>query len=255
MIMSRIEFLGRIFPAGTRISINNAPRVRLPIRNLTFAVDITTIVTDSSVQVICDMPVQFEPENLINIYVDVITVVQGVVNLAGFHLRAGVIVCIDYWVDPSGNKAGISLNDPNLPQYCTAFIGATNFHKAIELLVAEPAIHMVLNDLILGQVFANHALINCARAVEGIRHMIAGHGTDPKKAWPIMCDALNIERPYIHPITENSTKPRHGNVVVVAGPTIRDVTQRSWIIMDRFFHYRLCKNQKLSDPQFPLLRG
>ncbi len=149
MGMSRIEFLGRIFPAGTRIRINNAPRVRLPIRNMTFAVDITTIVANSSVRVLCDMPVQFNPENLINIYVDVTTFVQGVINLAGFHLGAGIIVCIDYWIDPSGNKSEISLIDPNLPKYCTAFTGAINFHQAINLLVAEPAIHMVLSDLIL----------------------------------------------------------------------------------------------------------
>jgi hypothetical protein len=253
--MSRIEFLGRVFPPGAHISINNAPRVRLPIRNLPFAVDITAIVADSEVRIICDLPVPFQLENLTNIYVDVITFVQGMVNLVGFHLGAGVIVCIDCWVDPLGNETEVALADPNLPQCCTAFNGTANFQEIVKLLIAEPAIHMALNDLILGQIFSNHALINCARAVEGIRHMIAGPGTDPRKAWPITCNALNVDRSYIQPITEYSTKPRHGNVVVVDGTIIREIAQRSWILMDRFFHYRLLQNQRLAAPQFPLLRN
>ena len=253
--MAKIEFIGRIFPAGTHISINNAPRIRLPIRNLSFSADVTTNVIDSNVRIICDIPVSFRPKYLINLYVDTTTLVQGIVNLVAFHLGAGAIVCIDHWLDPSGNKSEISLSDPNLPQYCTAFNGSVNFRQVIELLVAEPALHMILNDLVLAQVFPNHALINSARAIEGIRHLIAGLGTEPKKAWPIMCNALNIERSYIQLITDHSTKPRHGNIVTLDGVTMLLITERSWVITDRFLHYLLRKKQKLSGTQFPLLRN
>ena len=252
--MPRIVFLGRVLPSGTQIGIHNAPTIRLPIRNLSYTVDITTEADNSSVRVTCDLPIAFKLEHLINIYIDVVILVSGMVNLAAFTLGAGVVLCLDRWIDPDGNELEISINDPNLPQYCTSFSGDT-FQKVLNLLVAEPYMHMGLTDLILGQYFPNHALINCARAVEGIRHMIVGHGTDPKKAWPIMCDLLNIDRSYIQPITENSTKPRHGNVVIVDGVTVQLVSQRSWVIMDRFLHYRLGGNQKLPLVQFPLLQG
>jgi hypothetical protein len=97
--------------------------------------------------------------------------------------------------------------------------------------------------------------INCARAIEGIRHIIAGQGTEAKAAWPIMREALNMDKSYLDLITDNSIPRRHGQLKPVEENTIQEILRRSWTIMDRFFHYRLQGDTPLSIDRFPLLSG
>lgn len=183
-------------------------------------------------------------------------IVQALVNLSAFRLGGGVVVFFDHWTDEFGNESGISLNDPALSSLCTAFRGQPkNFLSVMNVIFAEPPLFMALNDLILSLTLPNHAPINCARSVEAIRQMIAAQGMNRAKAWPIMRSMLNLDQSYIQLITDSSTKHRHGNYVHISGNIVQEITKRSWVIMDRFLHFRLRKNKKLPIRKFPLLIG
>jgi hypothetical protein len=53
------------------------------------------------------------------------------------------------------------------------------------MATADQAMSLALSDLVLAQTAPLLAEINCGRAIEGIRHIIAGQGTEAKIAWPI----------------------------------------------------------------------
>jgi hypothetical protein len=122
------------------------------------------------------------------------------------------------------------------------------------MITGDKAMTVALNDLILAQP-PNLAKINCARAIEGIRHIIAGQETDRDKAWLIMREALKVDKRYLYLIIGNSFARRHGESTIIEEKTIQEILRRSWIIMDRFFHYRLHGDIPLSIDQFPLLSG
>ena len=251
--MPQIQFIGRVLPAGSHVMINNCPLVSYTSAQFGYKTEISVTVTDSIVTTVCNVD-KYDIEYLSSIYIGCVDVTQTLVNLAGFSLGTGLIVSLDHWIDPDGNISELNFNNPLVSGLCTAFSG-DRLNDIIHVVFSEPHLFMALNDLILAITLHNHTLINCARSVEAIRHMIAGHGTDPKKAWPIMCSALNIDRAYLSLITDSSTKHRHGNIVEVSGPIVEDVTKRSWTIMDRFLHYRLAKSAYLPLAKFPLLRG
>jgi hypothetical protein len=68
-----------------------------------------------------------------------------------------------------------------------------------------------------------------------------------------MHKALNITRDYQQYITDQSKGPRHGDPQFVEGTITREVSMRTWSIMNRFLEYRKRGNQPLMGPDFPLL--
>lgn len=97
--------------------------------------------------------------------------------------------------------------------------------------------------------------VNCARAVEGIRHLIAGEGERPEVAWPLMRESLNVDRAYLEFITSSSTKNRHGHREMLKSLTAREIMKRSWILMDRYLHFLKRSGVPLTEPEFPMLAG
>jgi hypothetical protein len=98
----------------------------------------------------------------------------------------------------------------------------------------------------------HESAVNCARAVEALRHIIAPN--QPRgHAWQTFRSALNISQEYLKMITDVSTGPRHGDPTHIQGTTTTEISRRAWVIMNRFFEYKKRNNQQLPLDIFPLL--
>jgi len=124
-----------------------------------------------------------------------------------------------------------------------------------DLVVADPALFQALDDLIVSITLPHHSPVNCARAVEGLRHLIAAPGASASQAWEQMRDALRLDRTFLQLITDTSTAPRHGNRAYIPGATTTETVRRSWIVMDRFLAYRKRGNTPRPVAEFPVLTG
>jgi hypothetical protein len=54
---------------------------------------------------------------------------------------------------------------------------------------------------------------------------------------------------------EHSKDPRHGKQLPIDANIVTEIMQRTWRVIDRFFHFRLLGNKKLDLASFPLLKG
>lgn len=250
-----LTFFGRVFPSGTHLTVTDAPEVTyVDPETYFYSVRMRIKFVDTAIEITCDFDRLFEGY-LGQLYIQALNYAQTIVNLAAFQTGTGAIVVLDSWADQFG-KTEMHLFEPNAANICSAYNFTTGLQEIFNLMFAEPAIFMALNDLVLAVSMPGHTLINCARSVEAIRQMIAGQFADDRKVqWPIMRKALNIDHAYISLITEKSTAPRHGNQTPIRGTVLGEVIKRSWTIMDRFFHFRRNGNENLPLDRFPLLTG
>src|SRR6185312_11433371 len=121
----------------------------------------------------------------------------------------------------------------------------------------------VLSDWKLAHAFDDliHAIsvphvssVNCARAIEGLKHLLSTDAMNDKQRWEHMRNVLNLSKDYLSLITKSSEENRHGKRSRVEGDVASDVTRRSWTIMNRYLEFR---KRGSADPlpadQFPLL--
>ena len=182
---------------------------------------------------------------------------RAAVDLWCFKVGWGLSVVIDSIVKPDGTSATILSKDEPLGVLATALDSSQNginhYDTCYRLLVSEPPLFMALNDLIVSITVPHHASVNCARAIEGLRVLMAP-GEGRKDAWAIMRSNLNIEAEYLTFVTDLSTAPRHGDRTWIPGPTVSEAVRRTWIVMNRFLEFRKRGSKSLPLAEFPLLR-
>lgn len=247
-----IGFFGRVHPRATKISIHEVRVIHYLDHGKHLTLNIVPRITNSVIAIDC----YFDP--LINnhasvILAVVITAIRAQIDLVSFMLGAGTIVSIDWMKDYTGTTSTIALSQRDLAPLCTAFNEYKNYKELKNIATADQAMSLALSDLIMAQTAPLLAEVNCGRAIEGIRHIIAGQGTEAKAAWPIMREALKIDKSYLDLITDNSIPRRHGELKIIEENTVQEILRHSWTIMDRFFHYRLQGDTLLSVDQFPIL--
>jgi hypothetical protein len=254
--MKQIKFLGYAAPRGTKISVQDISVLQVPIGDTGQVAQLRMSIINSQIEV--ELTLDELPEDyLTHLWVVSTKNAQAVLDLAAFKIGVGVIVILDTYQLPGREVEPLTLYDPTLSEKCTVLPdgeGKTTLGPLMQLVLKEPALAIALNDLILSITNPTITLINCARAVEAIRTMVA-HTPDKKIGWPIMHEALNLTQEYCTFVTKHSVEHRHGSHISVAPEIRTDVTGRAWTIMDRFLHYRVSGNLSLPFEQFPVLEG
>jgi hypothetical protein len=164
-------------------------------------------------------------------------------------------VYLDTFVNPDGVQSPIAPKDDRLAPLCTALALDSEFDQVHALVLQEVGLFMALNDLIGAITLPHVSPVNCGRAMDGLKHLIATPGSNDKQAWEQMREALQIDEKYLKFITDHSSGPRHARPGHTPGSVTTEVTRRSWIIMNRFFEFRKRGSKRLSLPDFPLLVG
>jgi len=256
--MPTVTFLGRVFPACYEISFSSKPLDwKWQEENLTLHFDCR--IEKSIVTVKCTLD-KFRPEYLAEIHRRALDIVRSAVNLAAFSSGTGYSVIFESVINTSGQKTMFAPQDSSLARLCASFSlgsqpGKTSFGEMWGLVVSDPPLFQALDDLIVSITLPHHSSVNCARAIEGLRHLIATPDATVSEAWEQMRNALQLDRNFLQLITDTSTAPRHGNRSHIRGVTTTEIVRRSWIIMDRFLEYRKRGNSPLPATDFPVLVG
>ena len=104
-----------------------------------------------------------------------------------------------------------------------------------------------------GHLKTHVAPVNCARAMDRIKHLIASPGSTDAQAWRQMREALHIDEDYLKFITEASKGPRHGRPGHTPGIETTEATRRAWSVMNRYFEFVKRGRTPLATHQFNIL--
>ena len=176
----------------------------------------------------------------------------AIVDLLSFGTGRGYITIIDRLEMPDGKTGIPDFFDPRLAALCNFFDDGAKVAQAVELMVSDGNIRRALHDLVQCLSWPDVAPINCARAVEAIRHRVAGPQQRGDQ-WKILRERLNIDKSYLDLIINISKERRHGNRITIAPGAGSEATVRSWTIMHRFIDYLFRGESPLPLDQFPIL--
>lgn len=182
---------------------------------------------------------------------------RALVDLYCFARGRSLHVSLDQLIDSEGNQITLGMEETELPALCTVIEGSSpesfSLGSTFQNVIEDELLYLALRDLVSSLSSPFTSLVDCARAIEGLRNILVPN--DPKRilGWSTLQEQLNLSREYREFITSASAGPRHGDRSKALEPTRAEVMRRSWTIMNRFFEYRKRGNQKLPLGEFPLL--
>jgi hypothetical protein len=251
--MPLITFRGHIDLGGHALTFGTLQQITVTETPFGVSLSIQVEIKESKIKADCVYPAPFD-NHAHKIYFYCLSAVQAIVNLTAFERGFGAIVVIDS-SEENGIKTPVALGDPDCKYLCTAFKMGNGYDKVLSHVLSEAGFMLALNDLIQAVSNSSVTPINCARVIDAVRHLVSGNDIEPRKAWPRMHKALNIDESYLTYISDASKKHRHGNPVDLPDEIRGEVVRRSWQVMNRFMHYRLRGNKALPLTEFPTLRG
>ncbi len=254
--MPKIHFLGRIIPKGIDLTFGGLPEAKYDSLESDLHVQITFHITASEVDVECEVN-RFTQSDLVHIHKIALDLTRALVNLYDFATGVGLSVIFEAFTDPSGARSILCPMDKRLAPLCTVLAlkpgeRSKSFNEVLGIVFREPPLFMALNELIEAITQSHVGPVNCARAVERLRHLIAP-GTPRKQSWSHLRKNLQISQGYLEFVTKHSTGARHGDPEFIRGEITAEVAWRSWIIMNRFLEFRRRGDQPLPESEFPLL--
>lgn len=252
--MPTIHLLGRVLPEVVKISVDHTPIVKWESPDISLTMEFTNHITDSRIDVECKLN-RWDPDTFVPVYMRALDLGRASVDVIAFTMGYGLTVFLDTLVDPSGTRSTILLKDDSLPPLCTAFTLNKGFDEVHSMVLQDTALYMALNDLIVAITLPHVAPVNCARAMDRLKHLIALPGAKDKHAWQKMQDALRINEAYLKLITDHSAAPRHGKPINIPGAVTTEITRRAWTVMNRYFEYRKRNDGPLPLREFPTLTG
>ena len=212
-------------------------------------------IEDSNISVSCEVN-RCEPDDVVHLFIRASDLVRGAVALICFARGIGATVTLDTLVDADGNRSSIMPEDPRLVGVCTVFnlaeSGTTSYYKVLEGVLSEPSLFFAMNELVSSITIPHMSVINCARVVNRLRHLIAP-GLPKKQGWEAVRRELRVGEEYLKFITDQPAGPRHGDPMCISGFITTEVTWRAWVIMNRFLEYRSRGSIGLSATEFPIL--
>jgi hypothetical protein len=259
--MPTLFYRGRILPSPVKVSFQDIPTVKWTLPGSGLTLDLIVRISESKVEVECTLdPYQDQYDN--EIYWRALDAARACVNVAGFATGYGMTVFFDEFVRPDGTIAPLIFAAPiEILAECKAYkvnpvtLGDKKTLEQILLLVmTEPPLFTVLNDLIQAVALPHVIPANCGRVLDALRKLIAP-GTEPKQGWPVFRGTIHVDEAYTTFISEHSKNPRHGELVRYGGHITTEILKRTWIIMNRFLEFRKRGNQPLPLADFPVLKG
>lgn len=215
-----------------------------------------SFINFSFIAVHCEFEGEYQEEYFDELYKRSFDLARAAVNLVAFATGYGLTVILENVIRPDGTPSVITLQDEALVSHCTAFSltpqRTPDFEAVMQIVMTEPAIFRLLNDLIESITLPHIAPVNCGRVIDGINRLISPR-RGRKVAWPLMQQALNLSQAFLEPISELAKGPRHGDMAFIPGNKANEITRRTWIIMNRFLEYRKRGNHQLKAPEFPNL--
>lgn len=217
--MPTVKFFGRILPSVCKVTLTLDPSTTLNWKDTErqnyFAFKI--YIANSDVRVDCDAE-HYDRSQFDEVYRRAFDLARAAVDVVAFGTGWGLTVVFDKFEDQSGATSDLVIHDPSLPPLVTAFKVAgplpNNLQETLQLVWTEPALFFVFRDLIEAITLPHRASVSCARAIEGLRNLIATPGQARGQAWGDFNRALQLDANYTRLITATSVGTRDRKSVV-----------------------------------------
>jgi hypothetical protein len=254
--MQKIQFIGRVSPSAIKITAS-APELKWKWEEQGTELTFRVKIGNSIVNVECELET-FKPEYITELHRRALDLACALVNLVAFAHGVGLSVVLEALIAPDGSPTEIVPIDASLPPLVTAYsLDATakaDFDAILNAVITSPDLFMALGDLIQAITLPHVSPVNCARAVDRIKHLIASPGVDDAQAWKQMREALQMEETYLKFITDVSKNPRHGRRGHTPGAQTTEAARRTWSVMNRYLEYIKRGRKALPVDKFSLLK-
>jgi hypothetical protein len=257
--MPIIRFAGRVLPTFIELTIRDHPEINWRESEADLDMTFQISIQNGRITVECALNRFEQTQHLIPVYMRAFDLVRATVDVSAFATGYGLSVIIDSFTDASGVTTPFVAHDPTIAGLCTAFtlepastLQANTFHHVLTIVLGDWRIFRTLRDLIEAITLPHESAVNCARAVEGLRNIIAPDAPRAQ-AWRQMRDTLNLSESYLKLVTDISTGPRHGDHAHIPGATTVEITRRAWVIMNRFLEFKKRGDRSPPLSDFPIL--
>ncbi len=257
--MPTVHFLGKVVPfTGYRIKFWNLPSLKYKSGNTGIEIELSPTVEDSNVDICCTLD-KFDKDTLVEMHKIAYDFARTLVNLHCFATGVTLNVIFDEFIDENGVKNPFIIQDLSLAELCTAYslesgdARPTPLDSVIQIVCQDPQIWLALDEVITAGYKHNSITVNCARAIETLRHAMAPPGSSRGKAWELFRKNLRVGKDYLALITDTSASDRHGEGNFTPGSVTTEIVRRTRTVMNRFLEFRKGNNQPLNEADFPML--
>jgi hypothetical protein len=249
--MLLLRFDGRVFPAHVHITLT-LPRIDWEEKETGLIMYFDTKFENGNVTVDCGINRFENNDHLIAVYNRAFDISRADLDLISFSTGRPFTVIFERFTNPEGQTSSFGLNEPDLAPLCTAIRPGDEYNRVLALTIGEPPLFYALRELIEAISLPRRPLINCARVLDILRAQTApSKGRD--KGWPELQANLRVSKAYLKFITDRSKGWRHGDYELIEPAKIKEVTHRTWIVMNRTLEFRKRGNKPLPLSDFPLL--
>lgn len=247
-----VRFRGKVLPESMQVTINFTPTVHWKADELRYEVDIVCRVDKSVIEIECTLS-HWKPEYFPDLYRRSLDICRAKVDVVGFSAACGLTVMLDTFEAPDGVVTPIMPTAPYLEGVCTAFSLDKGFDEVCMQVLQRPLLFMAIRELMTAISLPHVSLVECARAMDRIKNLLAPLESKDKTAWKLMRDTLRIDETYLKYITDASANPRHGQPGHTPGTITTEVTRRAWVIMNRYLQYLVQGEAPLDPIVYPVL--
>ena len=252
------HFEGHILPSSLEITIAEPTRITIPTSDERPTVEFTIAVLYGKIDIEC-VTSSFQDEDLGFLYARAYDLARACLDVVTFGSGQGMTLILDTFTKPDGSIVPLGHANFDLAKECTVYDAKAAFGQSRlefgavrRVVMREPALFLLLNDLTQNLILPHQAPTSCGRVLDGLRKLIAPN-LDAKKGWLQMQQALNVDKDYLGWVSNQSLNPRHGDKSFISSPIILEVLRRTWAVMNRFIAFRKGGNQPLSITEFPTL--
>lgn len=255
--MPKLQILGAVLPLATKVTCGMVPSISINTEEgLHIQIDIE--IQEGHITATCEI-VGMAPDDLSYVCMRVLDACRVPVNLVAFSRGSGLSIHLHTIIHETGDQTEIVPEIPWLGGLCTAYKTPTTNAKELakivdlySLIVTNDNLALALNDLIESVAHPHYGPINCARALDGIRHFLAP-GMPNEDGWIKVQETLNCSRSYSTFISKASRPGRHGDHDKTEREEGEESLRRTWNLMNRLLHYFQNGRQPLSQVEFPFL--
>jgi len=254
--MDILKFQGRVLPKGLYNLDVNFPDQRWHFQQSNIDVLFKIQIASSLIYVECHTEL-YKLEHHAEYYLYTMDIVDAAVSISTLSTGIFLFPVIDRLIFPSGEIRKPIVFYPELQDICKSFgLSPTpneTFDNVYKAIFSDLNVMLALRDLTEAGRVGHAATINCARAMDRLKHLITPGDRSESRKWENMRLTLCIRESYLKYITDYSKKNRHGTLEFIHGDNLIEVIRRSWIIFDRFLEYKKRGDLPLSPSQFSFL--
>jgi hypothetical protein len=253
--MPKVMFSGRVHPPVFSVTLKRLPSVVW--KQLETGLELQIAMNIENNDIIADCTINRELQNgeLASVYARVRDIADASIDLVAFKLGTILSVSFEKVTNSDGATTSIAITEPSLSAECTSYqftTDSTDFAEVLKAVIGDPAISVVLRDLIDAVARPHRSIANCGRAIEAAMQLVSPAGTSRLNGMINFYTYLNLSPDFVKLITE-AARSSSDAPTEIADDVRKEITRRSWAVVNRLLEFRKRGSERLPTSEFPTL--